>query len=144
MYLCPIYAVGLRSFARWNFGFESRRGPGCLSVVSVGGCQVEISLSGLLLVQRSPTECDHEASSLRKPSLIRWLLPSRGRGDMNLQGETKTTKTGLRADLRTRDLRNTKHTMSLNENVGPFGGQFALYNVQVLLFSGDTSTLCFL
>jgi hypothetical protein len=46
-----------------------------------------------------------------------------GGGDMYLQGETgKTTITGLRAKLRSRDLRNKKHSMLLNENVGPFGG----------------------
>jgi hypothetical protein len=50
-----------------------------------------------------------------------WGLLRHG-GDMYLQGETgKTTITGLQADLRTRDLRNTKHTMSLNENVGHLG-----------------------
>jgi len=50
-----------------------------------------------------------------------------GGGGMYLQGETgKTTITVLRADLRTRDLRNTEHSMSLNENVGPFGGPLAL------------------
>ena len=30
---------------------------GCLSVVSVVCCQIEVSASGLSLVQRSPTEC---------------------------------------------------------------------------------------
>jgi hypothetical protein len=47
---------------------KSRRGHGCLSVVSVVCCQVEISATSWSLVQRSPTECgvsklcDREAS----------------------------------------------------------------------------------
>ena len=41
----------------WDCGFESRRGHGCLSVVSVVCCQVEVSATGWSLVQRSPTEC---------------------------------------------------------------------------------------
>ena len=45
---------------------------GYLSVVSVACCQVEVSVSGWSLVQRSPTECgvsecDHEASIMRGP-----------------------------------------------------------------------------
>jgi hypothetical protein len=47
-------------------------GHGCLSLVSVVCCQVEISASGWSLVQRGPTdcgvsECDGEASILRMP-----------------------------------------------------------------------------
>jgi hypothetical protein len=48
---------------------KSRLGHGCLSVVSVVCCQVEVSATGWSLVQRSPTECDvsnvcdHEASN---------------------------------------------------------------------------------
>ena len=61
-----------RSLACWDCGFESRRGHGCLSVVSVVCCQVEVSASGWSLVQRSPTdcgvsECDHEALKMRRP-----------------------------------------------------------------------------
>jgi hypothetical protein len=46
---------------------NSRLGHGCLSVVSVVCCQVEVSATGWSLVQRSPTECgvsdcDREAS----------------------------------------------------------------------------------
>jgi hypothetical protein len=36
---------------------KSHRGHGCLSVVSVVCCQVEVSATGWSLVQRSPTEC---------------------------------------------------------------------------------------
>jgi hypothetical protein len=48
---------GPRPFACWDCRFESRRGHGCLSVVNVGYCQVEVSASGWSPVQRSPTEC---------------------------------------------------------------------------------------
>jgi hypothetical protein len=46
---------------------KSHRGHGCLSLVSVVCCQVEVSATGWSLVQRSPTECgvsecDREAS----------------------------------------------------------------------------------
>jgi hypothetical protein len=56
--------VAVRSKA-WVFGRSLTRivgsnhsgGHGCLSVVSVVSCQVEISATGWSLVQRSPTEC---------------------------------------------------------------------------------------
>jgi hypothetical protein len=57
-----------RPLAYWDCGFESRLGHGCLSLVSVVCCQVEVSATGWSLVQRSPTECgvsdvcDREAS----------------------------------------------------------------------------------
>jgi hypothetical protein len=47
---------------------KSHRGHGCLSLVSVVCCQVEVYATGWSLVQRSPTECgvsnvcDREAS----------------------------------------------------------------------------------
>jgi len=49
--------VGLRPLADWNWGFESRRGRRCMSVVSVVCCQVEVSASVRSLVQRIPTDC---------------------------------------------------------------------------------------
>ena len=50
---------------------ESCGGHGCLSVVSVVCCQVEVSASDQSLVQRSPTkcgvsECDREASIMKR------------------------------------------------------------------------------
>jgi hypothetical protein len=68
--------VGLRPLACWDCGFESRLGHGCLSVVSVVCCQVEVSATGRSLVQRSLTECgvsecDREASIMRRPWPIR-------------------------------------------------------------------------
>ena len=52
-------------------GFESQRGHGCLSPVSVVCCQVDVSATGRAPVHRSPTECggserDHEASKMRR------------------------------------------------------------------------------
>ena len=49
--------VGLRPLACWDCGFESHWGHGCLSVVSVTCCQVEVSVTDWSLVQRSPTDC---------------------------------------------------------------------------------------
>ena len=58
--------------ASWDCVFESHGWHGCLSVVSVVCCQVEVSATGRSLVQRSPTECgvseyDHEVSIMRRP-----------------------------------------------------------------------------
>jgi hypothetical protein len=50
--------VGLRPFACWDCGFESRLRHGCLSLVSVVCCQIQVSAMGRSLVQRRPTECD--------------------------------------------------------------------------------------
>jgi len=50
-------AVGLRPLACWDCGFESHRGHGCLSVVSVLCWQVEFSATSWSLVQRSRNEC---------------------------------------------------------------------------------------
>jgi hypothetical protein len=61
--------MGLR---RWNCGFESRREYGCLSLVSVVYCQVEVSASGSSLVHRSPAECDACRTECdREPSITR-------------------------------------------------------------------------
>ena len=53
-----VQGVGLRPLACWDRGFESHRGHGCSSVVSVVCCQVEVSATSWSLVQRSPTDCD--------------------------------------------------------------------------------------
>jgi hypothetical protein len=61
-----VWGVGLGPLACWDYGFESRRRNGCLSLVSVVFWQVEVSVLGWSLIQRSPTkygvsECDREA-----------------------------------------------------------------------------------
>jgi hypothetical protein len=58
---------------------------GCLSVVRIVGCQVEVSVSGSLPVERGPTECnvpecDHEASIMRIPCLTRGYCITAGGG----------------------------------------------------------------
>ena len=62
----------LRPLACWDHGFESHRGHGYLSVVSVVCCQVEVSATSWSLVQRSPTDCcvvvcDLETSRMGAP-----------------------------------------------------------------------------
>ena len=50
----PPLGVGLRPLACWDCGFKYCRRHGCLSVVSVVCCQVEVSATGWSLVQMSP------------------------------------------------------------------------------------------
>jgi len=66
-----------RAISCRDFGSKSRWRQGCLSLVSVVCCQVEVSATGRSLIQRNPyecgaSECDREASVMRKP----W--PTRG------------------------------------------------------------------
>lgn len=49
--------MDLRPLARWDSGFESCRVHGCLYFVNVVCFKLEASGSGLVLVQRSLTEC---------------------------------------------------------------------------------------
>ena len=44
-----VLGVGLRPLACWECGFESHRGHGCLSLVIVVYCQVEVSATGGVL-----------------------------------------------------------------------------------------------
>ena len=65
-------SVGQQSLACWNCGFNSRRWHGCLCLVRVVCCQVEVSATRWSLVQRSPTECGvsechHKNSIMRRP-----------------------------------------------------------------------------
>jgi len=53
---------------------------GCLSLVSVICCRVEVSIAGRSLVQRSPnersvSECDLETSSKRRPRSTKTVKP---------------------------------------------------------------------
>jgi hypothetical protein len=68
--------VGLRPLACWDCGFESHRGHGCLSVVSVVCCQVQVSASlcdGLITCPEESYRlwcvvvCDLETSWMRRP-----------------------------------------------------------------------------
>jgi hypothetical protein len=44
--LKSLYIRGMRQIACWDCGFEFRRGHGCVSLVSVVCCQVEVSATG--------------------------------------------------------------------------------------------------
>jgi len=46
----------LRPVACWDCGFEYRQEHGCVSLVRVVCCNVEVPATSRLLVQRSPTE----------------------------------------------------------------------------------------
>jgi hypothetical protein len=79
--------------ACWNYGFETRWGHGCLSLVKVVCCQVEVSETGWSLVQRSPTErgvcqCDREASIMRRPWPIRGCWATGEKNDSHLATQT--------------------------------------------------------
>ena len=72
--------MGLWPLACLDFGFESRREHGCLSVVRVVCCQVKFSASGRSLVQKSPaecgvSECDHEFSIIRRTWMNGAVVP---------------------------------------------------------------------
>jgi len=58
-------SVGARLLALG--GFESCRGHGCLPLVGVVCCQVQVSATGWSLVQRIRTESDLETSTRRRP-----------------------------------------------------------------------------
>jgi hypothetical protein len=62
----------------WDCEFESRRGHGCLSVVSVVCCQVDVSATSWSLVQRSPTDCGVSKSVIVKLRKMRRPRPPRG------------------------------------------------------------------
>ena len=54
-----------------RFGFQSRQGHGCLALLSVVCCKVEVSASGWSLAQNSPTdvgvsEGDNESSTMKR------------------------------------------------------------------------------
>ena len=48
-------------------GSNPTRGHGCLSVVSVVCCQVEVSATDWSFVQRSPTDCGASLYVIKKP-----------------------------------------------------------------------------
>ena len=51
------YVNILWSLSCWECGFESHGEYGCLSIVTVVCCQVEVSATSWSLVHRCPTEC---------------------------------------------------------------------------------------
>ena len=72
-----VWDMDLLPLACCDYGFESRRGHGCLSVVSVVCFQVEAFQSGRSIVQRDPTECC-VSECVREASIMRRPWPTRG------------------------------------------------------------------
>jgi len=74
--------------ACWDCGFESRRGHGCLSVVSVVCCQVKVSATSWSLVQRSPTDCGaslcvRSRNLVNEEALAHWGLSRKKKDSSN-------------------------------------------------------------
>ena len=68
----------LRGIAGSNLGVAN----GCLSLVTVGSCEVDVCAWGWSIGQRSPagcgvSECDHEASIIRRPWPTRDCCPKK-------------------------------------------------------------------
>jgi len=59
------YGADLRPLSCWDCGVWFPP-EASISVTCVACCQPEVSASGLSLIQRSPTECDREASIMRR------------------------------------------------------------------------------
>jgi len=53
--------------ARWDFGFKYHQVHECLSLLSIVCWQLEVSVSGLSLIQRSPIEYDCETLIIKRP-----------------------------------------------------------------------------
>jgi hypothetical protein len=62
-----VKGVGLRPLACCDRVFELHRVYGCLFVVRVVCCQVEVSATSWSLVQRSPTDCGASFCVMKKP-----------------------------------------------------------------------------
>jgi len=62
-WVCGLFVTGI--------GLSDPTGLGCLSLVSEVRCQVEVSAKGQSLVQRIPTGCDLETSTMRRPRRTR-------------------------------------------------------------------------
>jgi len=59
--------------ACWDCGFKSHRGDGCLLIMSVVCCQVEVSATSWSLAQRSPSDCGASFCVIQKPR--EWGVP---------------------------------------------------------------------
>jgi hypothetical protein len=75
-----------RLFACWDWGFVSRRRNGCLSLVNVVCCHVEVSVCGAdhslrgVLPSVVCSECDSDASTVRRLWTTRAVEPWEGNG----------------------------------------------------------------
>ena len=91
--------MSLRLLVWWDWGFDSRRGHGCLSLVSVVYCQIEASVTGRSHVKRTPTKCDMSNECDREPHT--------GRLRSGI-GSERHRKTKLEEDRKTKILINGK------------------------------------
>jgi hypothetical protein len=66
-------------------GSNPTGGHGCLSVVSVVCCQVEVSTTDRSLVQRSPTDCGASLCVIKKPRTRGGYSAARGLKNTNPQ-----------------------------------------------------------
>jgi len=73
--------VGLRPLIRWDCGFESRRGYGYLSLVSVL-CRAGRGLCVGLITRPEESECDREASTTWDPDPLWAVISHRKKGSM--------------------------------------------------------------
>jgi hypothetical protein len=62
-----VWGVGLRPLVCCDREFESHWGHGCLTVVYVVFCQVEVSATSWSLVQKSPTNCGASLCVIKTP-----------------------------------------------------------------------------
>jgi hypothetical protein len=100
----------LRPFACWDCGFESHRGHGCFSVVTVVCCQVEVSATDWSLVQRSPTNCGASLYVIKKPRTRGGYSPLPGCENTTTKGCT-ARKTNKLLPYRPIDLCSPKSTV---------------------------------
>ena len=95
----------MRPLACWDCEFESRRGHGGLSVVSVVCCQVKVSATSWSLVQRSHTYCGASLFVIEKPQEWgghgpRWdAAPQKEEEKFNNLSNTSNLLRGLREKL---------------------------------------------
>ena len=82
---CKAYFCG-RSLAE-IVGSNPAQGHGCLSVVSVVCCQVEVFASGLSLVQRRPTDFGREAWVMRRSWRTGGCCATGGAGQQSYGGD---------------------------------------------------------
>ena len=97
----------------WDSGVESRLGHGCLSLVSVACCQVQVSATCRSLVKRSPTEygvfeCELETSRMRRSRPTRTVEP----WDKECTHTHTHTRTHTHAHTHT-------HTHTMFSNINP-------------------------
>jgi hypothetical protein len=149
----PVYGVRLRPLACCDRGFKSHWRHGCLFVVSVVCCQVEVSATDWSLVQRSPTDCGASLCVIKKSCKQGGYSPARGMQNTNPQwvvAPVEKNKAQFLYSLTIRMLHyNRRHVSSINMPIfRRTAEQSALirHTVQPFTESGDTrcyaNTIC--